>query len=139
MNSLIDPHHSGFLMGHSTNDPITRLESDIRTSLIEYKIHITVFLDIKQAFDAVWHFGLLRKIKDMELNGNLAAFLQDFITNRRISVRSNNTTSNIYPVRQGVPQGSAISPTLFLIMINDICKECQNISYSLFADDCAIW
>ena len=96
INSLIDPHQSGFLMGHSTNDPLTRLETDIRTSLIEHKILITVFLDIKQAFDAVWHYGLLKKIKDMEINGRLATFLQDFITNRRISVRSNNTISDIY-------------------------------------------
>ena len=79
-------------------------------------------LDLAKAFDMVWHRGLLHKIKGLGLQGNILSFIEDFltVTGRTIQVRVGNNLSSSYHLDNGTPQGSAISPLLFLLMINDI-------------------
>ena len=80
-----------------------------------------LFIDIAQTFDSISHPLLLKKINDRGLVGNLPCFIRDFISGRRLSVRYANVLSSPYSVTHGVPQDSVISPTLFLIKIDDIC------------------
>jgi ribonuclease HI len=120
-------------------DAVARLETEVRTRFIRGDMVMAVFLDISQAFDSVWHHGLLQKVLSSGIKGNMACFIQNFLTNRRIVTRVGTTLSTAYPVPNGVPQGSVISPTLFIIMLNDLFHTINNISYSLYADDCAIW
>jgi ribonuclease HI len=136
---LIDPHQSGFRMGHSTLDAVMRLESEVRTRFIQGDMVMAVFLDITQAFDSVWHYGVLSRVSSFGISGNLACFIRDFLANRRISTRVGSSISSAYPVSSGVPQGSVLSPTLFTLMLNDLFSSCKDVSYSLYADDCALW
>ena len=68
---------------------------------------------------------------------------KNFISDRTFAVKlfsDNVTYSDIFVQANGVPQGSVLSPTLFLCMINDILPASpQNLKYSLYADDCALW
>ena len=67
--SLYDPCQSGFRIAHSTLDPLIRIESDIRKSLMMNEYTVAVFLDVTQAFDTVWHQELLQKIKQIGIDG----------------------------------------------------------------------
>ena len=138
-NKQINMYQSGHRIGHSSQDALFRLESSVRLSLVKGNLTVGLFIDIAQAFDSISHPHLLKKINDMGLVGNLPCFIRDFISGRRLSVRYSNVLSSPYSVTHGVPQGSVISPTLFLIMIDDICRNISGIQYSLYADDCAIW
>ena len=133
-------NQSGFRASHSTLDGLCRLEHDARMAIMQKKYCVSIFLDISQAFDSVWHHGLLMKIKEIGLNGNLANFIKGFLQDRKITVRIGSHSSSPHKLSSGVPQGSVMSPTLFTILINDIFKELpSNIQHSLFADDGAIW
>ena len=87
-----------------------------------------------------WRRGILQKLHDMGIRGNLPIFIKNLISNRTFRVRIGSTLSDLHMQENGVPQGSAISPTLFMLLINDILEDTpSHIRYSLYADDIAIW
>ena len=92
--------------------------------------------------------GLLTKLNNNGIKGNMFNFINNFIHNRSIAVNVNGQFSDKTDIINGIPQGSVISPTLFNIFINDITKalhakgkvgETAKLNTALFADDCAIW
>jgi len=139
-SNFYDPCQSGFRAGHSTLDPLCRIENDIRDSILQGKHCLAIFLDIKGAFDTVWHHGLNVKMKSAGLKGKMARFLQYFLQDRKIYVQVKGRKSDPFSLQRGVPQGSVVSPTLFSLMINDLFKEMpEGVQHSLFADDGSIW
>ena len=80
------------------------------------------------------------KITHLGIKGNMDMFIRYFISNRGLVVRIGKVSSKRMDIFSGVPQGSLISPLLFSIMINDIFDELDNnVHYSLYADDGAMW
>ena len=128
-------YQSGFRRCCSTYDALSRLETNIRETFLRNEYLIVISLDIEKAYDMVWHFGLLSKIRDMEVRGHMGNYVKNFLQNRAIKVRIGNVTSKTYKVDNGTPQGSVISPTLFSIMIGDLFKNCEFVEFALFADD----
>lgn len=142
-NQLLDPFQSGFRGNHSTADNISRLISDVQAGWELRHPTVAVFLDLTSAFNKVHRSTMIYKLHEIGIRGNMAHFLCQFIQPRYFRVRCQSTESNVYRLEHGVPQGSVISPTLFLIAINDIFlslpRSLLSIRYSLFADDLAIW
>lgn len=67
-------------------------------------------------------------------------FFQIFLKNHTIQVKAHNKLSNTYLTDNGLPQGSMISVTMFLLAINSIFKEIPKpTKHLLFADDCHIY
>ena len=98
---------------------------------------MSFFFDISQAFDKVWHIGLLSKLINIKLQNYLIKWIAFYLINRKFMVKVENTVSELKLIQCGVPQGAVLSPTLFSIYINDIpVLNNKNKSYSLlFADD----
>ena len=82
-----------------------------------------VFLDISKAFDKVWHEGLVFKLKQNGISGNLLNIFEDFLRNRKQRVVLNRQISNWEKNHAGVPQGSILGPLLLLICTNGLAKK----------------
>ena len=77
-------------------------------------------LDISKAFDRVWHAGLLHKLKSYGISGQIFGLISSFLSNRQLQVILDGKSSQEYPDNAGVPQGSTVGLTLFLLYINDL-------------------
>ena len=93
-----------------------------------------IFLDISKAFDRVWHRGLLAKPPMFGLHHILIKWIGSFLSDRSIAIRVDSFLSNLHSINTGVPQGSVISPVLFILFINDLLTS-PSYSIHSFADD----
>ena len=93
---------------------------------------------MSKAFDKVWHEGLLHKLRQNGLEGNILRFFESYLSDRRQRVVLNGKCSDWAPIQSGVPQGSVLGPLLFLIFINDLeCGIKSQIKF--FADDTSLY
>ena len=89
---------------------------------------------LSKAFDEVWHKGLIYKLKQNGILGNLLDSITDFLNSRKQKVALNGQLSSLTSIEAGVPQGSILEPLLFLIYINDLSDDLIT-NVKLFADD----
>ena len=139
-NNLITKNQSGFTPGDSGTNQLLSLIHDIHlafddNSCLEVR---SIYLDMSKAFDKVWHEGLLHKLKQNGIDGNLLGLLKNYLSNRRQRVVLNGKMSDWAPIQSGVPQGSVLGPLLFLIFINDL-EDGIISQIKFFADDTSLY
>jgi len=93
-----------------------------------------IYLDFAKAFDKVPHQRLLKKLQNAGIEGKVQGWIRNFLTKRRQKVVLRNGMSQWRRVKSGVPQGSILGPTLFLIYVNDL-PDSVTSSIKMFADD----
>ncbi|KAF2346264.1 Reverse transcriptase domain [Trinorchestia longiramus] len=79
-----------------------------------------VYLDFQKAFDKVPHERLMAKVEAHGIRGNCSRWIRKWLTSRTQRVVIHNQASDSTLVMSRVPQGSVLSPLLFIIYINDL-------------------
>jgi hypothetical protein len=95
------------------------------------------FLDVSQAFDKVWHPGLLFKIKRI-LPSSYFNLLKSYLNKRQFETKINGETSSRFHIHSGVPQGSILGPLLYVLYTSDLPTS-RETPLGTFADDTAIF
>ena len=95
-------------------------------------------LDISKPFDRVWHAGLLHRLKSYGISGQILGLISSFLNNKRLRVVLDGKSSQQYLVNVGVPQGSILGPTLFLLYINDLPDDAI-CDIAIYADDTTLY
>ena len=93
-----------------------------------------ICLDVKAAFDKVWHKGLLAKLSQIGVCGEMHTVLTSYLSSRKQAVVVDGHVSSFKLITAGVPQGSRLGPLLFIIYINDIIEDIES-DILIFADD----
>lgn len=125
-HNLITPQQIGFEKGSSTVDHIFTLKTIIDKYTTKSQKLYTCFVDYKQAFDRIWHQGLLLKLTRMGINNNLFRMINSMYSKIELQIKHGNSLTNKFTSTLGVRQGDNLSPTLFNLYINDLHLSIQN-------------
>lgn len=136
----ISPEQAAFRSNHSTEDQVTYLAQAIEDGFQEKKHTLTVWIDMEKAFEKVWKDGLKLKMRQCGVHGRMFRWIDQYLNNRKARTRTGQHYSRKKVLKQGVPQGGVLSPTLFLVFIKDIIHRLpRNVKGAIYADDLAIW
>ena len=119
----------------STSMAIMELIETITNAMDNGKFTIGVFIDLKKEFDTVDHSILVTKLDHYGIRGVAKQWLSSYLENRKQYVCFNGTDSDFLRIACGVPQGSILGPSLFLLYVNDLCNVSTRLTSILFADD----
>lgn len=135
--TILSDNQFGFRKDRSTEDAVNNLVNYITSYTDQRKKCLTIFLDLKKAFDTVSIPILLDKMERLGIRG--LNIFRDYLTNRTQRVKIGDQVSNDIPITFGIPQGSILGPSLFLMYINDLCQlNMTNGKIFCFADDTAL-
>jgi retron-type reverse transcriptase len=84
------------------------------------KLHCAMLIDLSKAFDTVDHTVLVQRLKCIGITGHVLQWFVNYMSNR---TQFNN--------KAGVPQGSIVSPLLFIIYINNIGRHIETVDVKL--------
>jgi len=137
-NDWLYEEKHGFRPGYSCESQVITVCQDIADSVNNGDRIDAIVIDFSKAFDLVPQDRLLMKIAISGVDTRVVAWAREFLMGRTLRVRVGGQLSEEVRVMSGVPQGSVVSPLLFLAYVNDIWRNTVS-TIRLFADECVIY
>ena len=147
--SPLNPLQGGFRAGYSCLHTAFILQESIQSIRESHEKAFVAFLDVRKAFDTVWHKGLFVKLHQKGINHRIWHTLFNWYATSSCSVLLNGSVSSEFPILQGVRQGAILSPLLYSIFVDELLDHLQassagvsvnsvNCAAPMFADDLAL-
>ena len=135
---VIINEQSGFRNKHSCESALNLVLANFKDDLNNKCSVISVFVDLKRAFETIDQNMLLKKLNAIGIRNKELNWFRSFLTDRKQCTIIGSSKSEDILVELGLPQGSVLAPILFNIYINDIVKALRYSKIKLFADDALI-
>ncbi len=137
---MLPLHQSSCRSARCTSDHLFWLVHDVSVGFDRNQCTAAAFLDVEGAFDSVWHDGLRYKLAHSGLPAVAVRWLSDMLRGRKFFVQVGKERSAQCVIESGVPQGSPLSPQMFIFYIADLpTDQLQRTKTSTYADDIAGW
>ena len=139
--SLLSPWQAGFRMRRCTTEQCLKLSQFVSDGFQSTNKERTVHMlfDYSKAYDTVWRTGLLQKMLDIGVPLRFVQWTTAWLTNCIARVQLNGVTGRCRTFKEGLPQGSVLSPLLFVLYINDLLGNfSESTMVSAYADDLAL-
>ncbi|CAF4694822.1 unnamed protein product, partial [Rotaria magnacalcarata] len=134
---LLPANQSGFREKFRLQTRLLLFLEDIYSYLSNSSPTATIFVDFKCAFDMLWHDGCIGKFRQMGIPMSFIKWIKAWLENRRGYIEINNFKSRWFCIGRGGPQGSPLTPTIFITYHADMSNFLSWSSSHLFADDLA--
>lgn len=109
---------------------MVHLTSWIRRQWSKGKIVGALFADVKSAFPSVHHPRLLNTLREKGTNNQVLNLIHEFLTGRSTVLSFNSFTSEPFDLTHGLPQGSPLSPLLYLIYNSSLLDIANNLDHA---------
>ncbi len=124
-HNLLPELHMGGRKSRSTEHAIHHILETINEAWDEGKVASLLLLDVSGAYDNVSHQRLLHNLKKRRLDTLMVELIRSFLTNRTTTLSFDGYESAPYATNTGIPQGSPLSPILYLFYNADLIEACN--------------
>ena len=96
-----------------------------------------VFIDLEKAYDKIPRNVMWWALEKHKVPAKYITLIKDMYNNVVTSVRTSDVDTDDFPIKIGLHQGSALSPYLFALVMDEVTRDIQgDIPWCmLFADD----
>ena len=134
-NNLLGKFQFGFRRNKSTiSELLTLFDTILEAKEMRKEILINLY-DLSAAFDTVPHQILIEKLRLYGFSKQAIKWMESYLSNRKQFVEVSGKRSSEQEINIGTPQGSRLSPLLFIILMADLDLWTVNSTLSNFADD----
>ena len=136
--NILSPRQHGFRRSRSCEIQLLEFMEELTKNMEACKQTDIVIMDFAKAFDKVNHSLLLHKLYHYGVRGPVNRWIAGFLQDQKQTVVVDGAKSDSVAVKSGVPQGSVLGPSLFLVYINDLPGTVSS-PVRLLADDTPIY
>ncbi|EDO03066.1 hypothetical protein SS1G_05545 [Sclerotinia sclerotiorum 1980 UF-70] len=137
-HNVVSSQHCGALPKRSGIDLLAAFTHEAELALDAGKIVSLVTMDVQGAFDALLKRRLLKRMLKQGWPTSLLRMIDSFLTGRRVRIRLEGVITKEYPVACGTPQGSPLSPILYMLYLAELLNRDKDTQFG-YADDISIF
>ena len=135
-HNIISPTQYAFRPNSSTTLALQTIIDEIHKHKSKKRPTLAIYIDLSKAYDTISHEKLLHKLQhDFNFTAETVTFFKSYFRNRVQTTHTQHAQSEERIITDGIPQGSTLSTTFFLLYINDIIRTVPNSSVYTYADD----
>lgn len=137
-SGILSPQHGGALPKRSAMDLVAAFTHDVEFALSRRKQVSMASMDVMGAFDALLRRRLLKRMTDQGWPLACLKLISSFLTDRSVCVRLEGFTTTSYDVDCGTPQGSPLSPVLYMLYLAELLLMDPTLRFG-YADDLCLY
>ena len=135
-NNIISPTQYAFRPNSSTTLALQSIINRLHHNSHQHNPTLAIYVDLSKAYDTISHRKLINKLRtEFNFTPGTLKFFESYFHNRQQSLHTQHAQSSTQTITHGIPQGSTLSTTFFLLYINNIIQTVPQSKVYTYADD----